>query len=223
MAVVMLLAVTLAQKSGPVADPETERILDQAAQAEGGDNVLGTLRTLRLTGVMYSGSSHLLGDVESLIRFPDKFIDIFVSTDGRTLRYGFDGTESWKRSVGEGSTGLPRFQLVLPAAQWRSRYTEARFMGQRMVGKHKTYLVRALVRGQTSPADYYYDPGNYLLLQVDIASEMGPITYRMSRYQEIDGLKIPREWMFGENRTIISSVKININIDDKEFEKPKKK
>lgn len=219
--VVVLLTVSVAQQSGVVADPDAERILDKAAEAEGGDNVLGTMRTLRLTGVMYSGSSHLLGDVESIIRFPDKFRDTFVSADGRTLRYGFDGTASWKRSIGEGSTGLPRIQLLLPAAQWRLRYTEATFIGQRMIGKQRVYLVRALVHGQTSPADYYYDPVNYLLLQVDTASEAGPVTYRVSSFQDIGGLRIPREWSFAGNRTVISSIKVNIDIDDKQFQKPK--
>jgi len=56
-AVVMLLTVSLAQQSSPVADPEAERILDKAAQAEGNDNVLGSLRTLRLTGVPEVGDS----------------------------------------------------------------------------------------------------------------------------------------------------------------------
>jgi len=56
-AVVMLLTVSLAQQSSPVADPEAERILDKAAQAEGSDNVLGSLRTLRLTGVPEVGDS----------------------------------------------------------------------------------------------------------------------------------------------------------------------
>ena len=40
------------QSSSPIADPEAERILDKAAQAEGGDNILGALRTLKLTGVV---------------------------------------------------------------------------------------------------------------------------------------------------------------------------
>jgi hypothetical protein len=220
--VVVLLTVSLAQQSSPVADPEAERILDKAAQAEGGDNVLGTLRTLRLTGSMYWGSSDLLGDVESIIKFPDKFRDIFHGANGNTLRYGFDGTEAWKRSsAGEGSTGLPRLQLLLPAAQWRLRYTVARFVGQRKIGNRQAYVIRALVRGQTSAADYYYDPVSYLLLQVVTTSETLPITYRVSRFHDIDGLKIPREWSFGENRTVIASIKLNIDIDDNQFAKPK--
>jgi hypothetical protein len=219
--VVVLLTVSLAQQSSPVADPEAERILDKAAQAEGSDNVLSTLRTLRLTGVIYAGYSHQVGDVESIVKFPDKFRDTFVSADGKTLRYGFDGTEAWKRLIGEGSTGLPRLQLLLPAAQWRLRYTEAKLVGQRKVGKHQAYVVRALVRGQTSPADYYYDTVNYLLLQVDTAIETLPVSYSVSRFKDIEGIKVPREWSFGENRTVISSIKLNIDIDDKQFAKPK--
>jgi hypothetical protein len=220
--VVLLLTASLAQQSSSVADPEAERILDKAAQAEGGGNVLGTLRTLRLTGSMYSGSSHLLGDVESIIKFPDKFRDTFTGADGKSLEYGFDGTEAWKRLTGgENSSGLPRLQLLLPATQWRLRYAGARFVGQRRIGNRQAYVVRALVRGQTSPADYYYDPVNYLLLQVDTTSETLPITYRVSRFQDIEGLKVPREWSFGENRTAIASIKLNIDIDDKQFAKPK--
>ena len=218
----LLLRASLAQQSSLVADPEAERILDKAAQAEGGDNVLGILRTLRVTGSTYWGSSHRVGDVESIIKFPDKFCDTFQGVDGKTLKYGFDGTEAWKRlTEGESSTGLPRLQLLLPAAQWRLRYTEARSVGQRKIGNRQAYVVRALVHGQTSPADYYYDPVNYLLLQVDTASETVPITYRVSQFQNIDGLKVPREWSFGENRTVIASIKLNIDIDDKQFAKPK--
>ena len=219
--VTLLLTVSLAQQSKSVADPQAERILDKAAQAEGGDDVLGSLRTLRLTGTMYSGSSHLLGDVESIIKFPDKFRDVFQNANGNTLRYGFDGTEVWKQSTaGERSTGLPRIQLLLPAAQWRLRYTEARFDGQRKIGNRQAYLIRALVRGQTSPADYYYDSVNYLLLQVD-TSETPPITYRVSRFLDINGLKVPQEWSFGGNRTVIASIKLNIDIDDNQLAKPK--
>jgi len=128
--VVVLLTVSFAQQSNPIADPEAQRILDKAAQAEGSDNVLGTLRTLRLTGAMYwSPNSRQLGDIESIIKFPDKFRDTFMSAGGRSLRLGFDGTEAWKQSAGEESSGLPRLQLLLPAAQWRLRYTEARFVG----------------------------------------------------------------------------------------------
>jgi hypothetical protein len=215
--VMMLMTVSLAQSS-PVADSEAERILDKAAQAEGVDSVLRTLRTLRLTGVMYWGYSHQLGDVESIIKFPDKFRDTFVGNDGRMLRYGFDGADSWKRLTGEGSSGLPRIQLLLPAAQWRSRYTGAKFVGQRKIGKRQAYVIRALVHGQVLPADYYYDPVNYLLLQVDTEAPL--MTYCVSSFKDIDGLNVPREWSFGQNRTIISSIKINIDIDDTQFAKP---
>ena len=127
----------------------------------------------------------------------------------------------WKRVSGEGSTGLPRLQLLLPAAQWRLRYTQARFVGRRKIGKRQAYVVRALVHGQTAPADYCYDPDNYLLLQVDTAVETQPASYHLSRSQDVEGLKVPREWSLGENRTVISSVKLNIGIDDKQFAKPK--
>jgi hypothetical protein len=219
--VLVLLTVSVAQQPNPVADPDAQRILDKAAQAQGSDSSIGTLRTIRLSGSMYWGSSHLLGDVESIIKFPDKFRDSFRDADGNTLEYGFDGTEAWKRVSGEKTTGLPRLQLLLPAAQWRLRYTEGRFMGQRKIGKHQAYVVRAAVRGQSSPADYYYDSVNYLLLQVDTASETLPITYRVSRFQNIEGLKVPREWSFGENRTVLRSMKVNTDIDDKQFSKPK--
>jgi hypothetical protein len=220
--VVVLLTVSLAQQSSPIADPEAQRILDKAAQAEGSDNVLGTLRTLRLIGGIYRApNSRQLGDIESIIKFPDRFRDTFMSAGGRSLRYGFDGTEAWKQSTGEESSGLPRIQLLLPAAQWRLRYTAAKFMGQRKIGKQQAYVVRALVRGQTSPADYYYDTVDYLLLQVDTALETRPVSYRLSRFQDIEGIKVPREWSFGANRTVISSIKLNIDIDDRQFAKPK--
>src|SRR5436305_64721 len=100
--VMVLLTVSFAQQSNPIADPETERILDKAAQAEGSDKVLGMLRTLRLTGAMYwSPNSRQLGDIESIIKFPDKFRDSFMSAGRRSLRFGFDGTEAWKQSTGE--------------------------------------------------------------------------------------------------------------------------
>jgi len=219
---VFSLTVSHAQQANPIADPEAERILDKAAQAEGGD-VLGTLRTMRVTGSMYWGSSNPLGDVECIVKFPNKFRDIIRNSNGNTLKYGFDGTEAWKRSTtGEHSTGLPRLQLLLPAAQWRLRYSEARFVGQRKVEHRQAYVIRALVRGQTSPADYYYDSVSYLLLQVDTAaSEAPPLTYRVSSFHEIDGLKVPREWSFGENRTVIGSIKLNIDIDEKQFATPK--
>ena len=224
--VLFLLTVSHAQQSSSVADTEAERILDKAAQAEGGDNVLGSLRTLQMKGSIYSGSSLLLGDVQSIIEFPDKFCDIFQSANGKSLKYGFDGTEAWTRSaMGERSTGLPRLQLLLPAAQWRLRYTEATFVGQRKIGHRQAYVIRALVRGQTSPADYYYDAVNYRLLQIETASsEAGPITYRVSGFHDINGLQVPREWSFGEfgeNRTVIASIKLNIDIADNQFAKPK--
>ena len=217
---VALLTVSLAQQSNPLADPEAERILDKAA---GGDNVLSNLRTLRLTDGAYVGPGQRFNDFESIIKFSDKFRDTFQIIEGSTLIYGFDGTEAWKQlTAHEHSSGLPRLQLLLPAAQWRLRYTEARFVGQRKIGNRQAYVVRALVRGQTSPADYYYDPVNYLLLQVDTASSEGPpMTYRVSRFQDIDGLKVPREWIFGENRTVVASIELNIVIDDKLFAKPK--
>jgi hypothetical protein len=217
-----LMSLSLAQQSSPLADPEAERILDKAAQAEGGENVLGTLRTLRVTGSAYGGaSSRRLGDFESIVKFPDKFRDTSMSAaDGTTLTYCFDGTEAWKRQTGgERSTGLPRIQLLLPAAQWRLRYREAKFVGQRKVGNYQTYVVRALVRGQISPADYYYDPVNYLLLQVDSASATEP--YHLSQFHDIGGLKVPRELSYGDGRIVIDSIKINIDIDDKQFAKPK--
>jgi hypothetical protein len=219
--VILLLTVCLGQQTSLVADPEAERILDKAAQAEGRDSVLGTLRTLRLRGSMYWGSSHMVGDVEAIIQFPDKFRDSFTTNDGNTQLYGFDGTEAWKRSSPrESLTELPRLQLLLPAAQWRLRYIAAKFVGQRKIGNHQAYVIRALVRGQNSPADYYYDPVNYLLLQVDVAKPL-PITYRVSGFHDVEGLEIPREWTFRENRTVIASLKLNIDIDDKEFARPK--
>ena len=222
--IALLLTVSQAQQSGSIADPDAERMLDKAAQAEGGDNVLGTLQTLRLKGSMYWGPSHLLGELESIIKFPNKFCDIFQRANGNTLKYGFDGKETWNRSTGgERSTGLPRLQLFLPAAQWRLRYTEATFVGQRKVGSRKAFVIRALVRGQTSSADYYYDPVSYLLLQVDTTASSGalPTTYRVSGFHDVDGLKVPREWSFEENRTVIYSTKLNVDIDDDQFTKPK--
>src|SRR5579859_7885448 len=113
-AVVSLVTVSHAQRADPIADPEAERILDKAAQAEGAEDVLGKLRTMRMRGSMYWGSSHLLGDVESIVKFPDKFCDIFQGSNGNALKYGFDGTEAWKRSTAQGpSTVLPKVQLLL--------------------------------------------------------------------------------------------------------------
>lgn len=218
--VVLSAPVSVAQQSNPVIDPEAERILDKAAQAEGGNNVLDTLRTLRLAANIYV-SDVRVGDVESIVKFPDRFRDTFRNTDGRTVVYGFDGTEPWKQTNGEGSSGLPRLQLLLPAAQWRLRYTEARFIGQRKIGKRQVYVVRALVHGQASPAEYYYDSVDYLVLQIDTHLEALPITYRVSRFQHIDGLNVPREWNWGENRTVISSIKLNIDINDKQFARPR--
>lgn len=218
--VVMLLTASLAQQPR-IADPEAERILDRAAQAEGVENVPGMLRTLRLTGAVYWGPSHLMGDFESIIRFPDKFCDTFAGANGKMLRYGFDGTEPWIRGIGgDEPSGLPRLQLLLPAAQWRLRYTEARFIGQREIGKRRAYVVRGLVRGQFSPADYYYDPDSYLLLQVDTVLGRRAITYQVSHFETKDGLTIPREWSFGQNRTDVSSIKLNPEIDDRQFAKP---
>ena len=218
--VVVFATISLAQQSSPVADPEAVRILDRAAQAEGGDDVLGALRTLRLTGSTYAGS-YRASDFDSIIKFPDKFRDSFLSTGGRTVRYGFDGTEAWKQLAGATSSGLPSLQLLLPAAQWRLRYSEAKFLGQREIGNRRAYLIRALVHGQTLSADYYYDPDTYLLLQVDSGSERLPIIYRVSHFQVFDGLKVPREWSSGENRTAVVSIKLNVEIDDKQFAKPK--
>ena len=129
-------------------------------------------------------------------------------------KLGNDGVERHRR-------GYPDFNFCFPLRSGRLRYTEARFVGQRKVGKHQAYVVRAVVRGQTSPADYYYDSVNYLLLQVDTASETVPITYRVSRFQDIQGLKVPYEWSFGENRTVITSIHLNTDVDDKQFSKPK--
>jgi hypothetical protein len=116
--IVLLLSVSLAQQSSLLTDPDAERILDKAAQAEGGDNVLTALRTLHMKGSIYWGSTsspHVQGDIESVIKFPDKFHDIFLGLNGSTLNYGFDGTEAWTRSTGgQRSTGLPRLQTLLP-------------------------------------------------------------------------------------------------------------
>lgn len=93
-------------------------------------------------------------------------------------------------------------------------------------GKAQTRKARSLCRSRGCPwakltADYYYDPANYLLLQVDTASEKSSMSYRVSRFHDIDGPKVPREWSFGENRTVADSIKINTDIDDKQFAKPK--
>ena len=217
--VVLLLTVSHGQQPSSIADPDSERILDKAAQAEGSDGVLDSLRTLRLTGTIYAGSSVQVGDVESIVKFPDKFRDTFLNTDGRSLRYGFDGTHAWSRLSGQGMTGLPRIQLLLPAAQWRSRYTEARFVGQRKIGERQAYIVRAIVHGQTAAADYYYDADNYVLFQVDTADGNLAVSYHLSRFHYVEGLNIPREWSWGQNRTVISRVKLNVDIDDKQFAK----
>ena len=223
---VCLVTVSHAQRSNPIVDTEAERILDKAAQAEGAENVLGTLRTMRMKGVMYFGASHLLGDIESIVKFPDKFCDVFQGSNGNAVKYGFDGTEAWNRSSpGEHLAGLPKIQILLPAAQWRLRYSEARFLGQRKIEHREAYVIRALIHGQISPADYYYDPVNYLLLQVDTsASEIhfpDRVTSRVLSFHEIDGVKLPHEWSLNGNRTVITSIKLNIDIDDSQFAKPK--
>jgi hypothetical protein len=176
---------------------------------------------------MYFDSSHLLGDFEFIAKFPHKFCDVFQGSSGNAHKYGFDGTEAWKRSTQRGpSTVLPKLQILLPAAQWRLRYTEARFVERRKIGDREAYVIRALIRGQTSAADYHYDPVDYLLLQIDTAASdilqlSDRITYRVSSFHEVDGVKLPREWSFDRNRAVVTSIKLNIDIDDSQFEKPK--
>ena len=224
-AIIAVITVCVAQQPGPVADPEAERILDSAAHAEGRGDVLSALQTLRVKGTIYFGFAHRMSDFESIIAFPNKFRDTFSTGGGHTLTYGYDGTEAWVQSVpGEGVGGLPTIQLLLPAVQWRLRYTTAQFLGQHRMGKREAYVVRASVRGQTAAADYYYDPVSYLLLRVDnVVSEPRPLTltYLFSDYKDVNGLKIPREWDFGMSRVEVGSVKLNVPIADKQFAKSK--
>jgi len=223
-AIMVVITVCVAQQRGPIADPEAERILDNAAHAEGRGDVLSNLQTLRVRGSIYFGFAHRMSDFESIIAFPQKFRDRFT-TGGHTLTYGYDGTEAWVQSVpGESLGGLPTVQLLLPAVQWRLRYTTAQFLGQQRIGKREAYVVRASVRGQTQAVNYYYDPGSYLLLRVDdVVSEprSASLTYLVSDYKDVNGLKIPREWDFGMNRAEVESIKLNVPIADKQFAKSK--
>jgi hypothetical protein len=226
----MFIAVSqsAAQQGGSVvADSDAERLLDKAAQAEGADDVLRSLRTVRAKGSSFFGSSiSPTGDFETIVKFPERFQDTSTSTGARSSKFGFDGNQTWMIAPGQAMTGLPKIQLLLPAVQWRARYTKAQFLGDRTVDGHKCHAIRARIRGQATDADYCYDANTFLLLQVEALAVLPGasttlITFRISEYRNISGLKVPHEWVFGSNRTVVRSVKLNGDIPDKEFANPK--
>jgi hypothetical protein len=215
--------------------PTAEEILEKYFKADGTDAVKDTLKTRVITGNMEIMGAGISGSMAIYQKAPNLFVSDAELPQLGNFKQGFDGQFGWAKDNISGLRNLNGGELsqVRIGAQFNPRDTQKLFgemkvKGVEKVGERDAYVVVFTVISG-SPLTNFFDTETGLLLRTDAeldtpqGTKLATQTF-YSEYKSIDGVQIPHFTRIVNPAFTIEmryySVKHNIEVDDKRFQKP---
>ena len=213
--------------------PTADQLLDRYVQAIGGAAALAKLTTRTVSGVLVTESGRT-STLTITQKAPNQGLLSAVTADGRTDRYGFDGTDAWQASGKSAfdAHGLEAARIARDAqffldTEVKKRYPRRFTAGKEMAGDEEAYVIRAGGPGTISEKLYFSAKSGLLLRRVVMtrtASGRFIEQTDYSDYREVDGVKLPftvaRIEVNARYTEKYSEIKHNVPVDDAVFRKP---
>ncbi len=226
------------QEDAPEATAESltrgKALLDKAASACGGLDVLKTIRNmktkLKLTQVTPMGDMDMAGEI--VIVYPDQMRGV-ISTPMGDMIMVLKGTDGWMSMTGRGTMPLPDNQRQMYTESFLrdpviffTQADQAQYIGQRQLEGVETEEILITVKDYTfrlllNPATDLPAGLIYTSVTPQGPAEMVDV---FSDYQETNGYRMPTRtisWANGEraSETVVETVELNITVDPLWFEK----
>ena len=239
-----LMAVTLlwplASSAQEAAKPAItiDELMEKSIKAAGGREA-----ALKVTSLAASGSIEIVAmgasaSTEMLAKAPNKRLTVTVVDGYGEIKEGFDGTAGWATEPQNGLVDLTGDRLASAKREavfngdlnWKEIYPKSEVTGKEKVGERDCWVVK-MRPADGKPATRYYDAETFLLVKAVITADtpQGPadVAVELSDYKDIGvGLKLPHTMKInmpgiGDLITRYKEYKVNPEIDDAKFAKPK--
>ena len=220
----------------PASLPTADQVIDNFIQALGGVSAIDKITSRLATGKVETKGKSIR--VEILDKGPDKRLFIQHAAAGDDIT-ALNGATGWViapghpllHALGGADLDALRFDADLQfALHIIQTFPELRVEYPQMVDGRKAYVLVG-VREGFAPWTFFFDAQSGLLLrllrQADSPLGLDPTEIDYKDYREIDGVKTPFLWTISRatsKSTIhIEEIKLNVPIDDAEFQMPASK
>jgi hypothetical protein len=215
-----------------------DELMEKHIAAIGGREALKKVTSLDAVGTMEIVAMGGTATTEMLKKAPDKYLNV-TNVDGYgEVKEGYDGTAGWSSEPQNGlvDVGGARLAAMKRQAQfqgelkWKELYAKGEVMGKEQVNGRDAWKL-VLTPAEGKPEVQFYDAETFLLLKHISTAEsdqgVAEIPAEMSDYKDIgNGVKMPytiKITMPGIGDLIVryKEYKVNVDIDDAKFSKPK--
>jgi hypothetical protein len=217
------------------ATPTVDQIIDRYVEAIGGEAAVRRITSRSMKGTYDMPSQNLIAPFEILMKAPNKMLMLINIPNAGLVSRGFDGTTGWAEDPQNGLRDLRGAELAQTKLssdihydiKLKELYPRMTLKGKEVVNDREAYVIEA-VPAEGRPEKLYFDTQSGLLVRKDaiIDGPQGeyPSTTYMQDYRAVDGVKVPfslqQKTPFGDVFLKLTAVQNNINIDNKDFEKP---
>lgn len=216
--------------------PTADQILDRFVEAIGGRTALEKGTSTIIRGTSQFEDVLVIGKVEIYAKAPNKTAMIMKVPSLGIMRQGFDGTVGWTQEFGEDVRELQGEELerlrrdadFYGFLHYRQHYPQMKLLGKDKVGLRDVYVIEARP-AHGDPRKLYFDVENGLMLRRDIIVQGRGgkfLTQNYSEdYREVEGRKFAfriRQVSPRLTHTLrVTSIQVNVPIDDAVFAMPK--
>lgn len=227
-----------AETATPQADPKAHALIDKLIKATGGEEALKKIETRVVVAEMAMPAQGLAIKMKIAQKAPNK---VFVeqSVPGvMEAKQGFDGEKGWTEDSLQGFRELEGAELeqikresnIRRELSLKEDYPGMKVLPDEEIDGKKMHVIEATSKDDRKET-WYIDAESGLLAKMQQKVSLGPqgeidATILLKDYKEIDGIQIPMT-MEMKNPAFSAvvkntSVKHNVELDDKIFEAPEK-
>ena len=221
--------------AGSVLAQSVDDVIEKYAEAVGGMDKLGAVKTVKITGRIIQGSNHI--PFVQYIRVPNK-IKTETTRQGLTLQTAYDGTIAWTLNpfrgvkIPEKLTPEQTKDLENQAdfegglINYERKGSKAEYLGLDDFEGSDVYKVR-LTDKEGGRTTYYIDVVTSLILKEEVKRKIKEkeqkIEFLFGAYKPIDGIMVPFSIGGTQGTSEIDKVEFNVPIDDSIFKMPETK
>jgi len=234
-AILITIAFSFSIQSLAQANPElltAKDVFQKYTNAVGGKEAFQKITARTYKGTLEIPNMNITGTFEMFFKAPNKnLVSLNLIGYGENLN-GFDGTIAWAKDVVQGlrtksNQELEQIKLTSDfyySVNLAKIYPKAEVTDVQKIEKTEVNVVKA-----DANTTLFFDKETGLLLKTErsVISAQGkiPTTVSFSDYREVNGIKYPHTWQQsihgGAMILKITEIKLNAEIDDAIFSKPK--
>lgn len=207
--------------------PPANKILDDAAAAQGSKSAFAKVKTMKMSGKISMPAQKINGTMMTMMQLPDKVYVLQEIGGIGKFEQGYDGKTGWSRDPINGLRTLAGGELKqmqnqsneVRSSDWRSLYKAPKVLGVRKVGSADAYAVQMTPIKGGKPVVTFYDIKTKLPVRTDLVVESAqgsiPTQSFISDYRLVNGLRVPFK-----TRQVVGATEVNVNLDSVQVNAP---